>query len=293
MQRDGGALTMRGDVLTPGLPDYWPVIDGCLKNPRLWRERRQRPSWMPRHIPSDHLPRFWHREPGLWLPLSCAIAHDNAAYGGFTGASSLTFSFTVGAGSNRLICVYVNANTSDDVSGATFNSVATTLINKGAFTANRWTYLFYLLNPDSGAHNVVVSGVAGYISAVVSSYTGVLQSDQPDAQATKMNSSGAITSMTTTLTTVADNCWTVLGGRWAVGNIAAGAGTTQRAEDNDFNSFGIFDSNGAITPAGSASLIITGTSDERVNSCMASFKPAGAAESGIGAKLIFRNRDYV
>jgi len=69
--------------------------------------------------------------------------------------------------------------------------------------ASPTTYLYYLINPATGAHNVVVSaGGSTIITACSASYTGAKQSAQPDAH-TKAASN------TTTLTVSHPGSWIV------------------------------------------------------------------------------------
>ena len=205
-----------------------------------------------------------------------AIAFDAATNGGSTGSgTSHTFAHTTGVGSNRLLVVQVTGdnNPGDVITGVTYNSVSMTLVTKN-LTAGRAQYMFYLLNPDSGANNVVISASATiYISSMAASYTGVGQSGQPDASNTCSESGSTLTC---TVTTVADNSWTVLVG--GNGNGAtAGAGTTVRVQKGNENGNFIADSNADITPAGSTSLIITNDGAGDYEGIMASFSPPAVA----------------
>ena len=139
------------------------------------------------------------------------------------------------------------------MTGATYNGVAMTLVVKFQSAGWRWMYLFYLAAPATGAHTLTVNWTGStYCEINAASYTGVSQTGQPGANATNSNS-GAST-LTSTVTTVADNSWCVLLGGGQSGTIAAGAGTTRRATTLVG---GILDSAAAITPAGSSSLTHT------------------------------------
>ncbi len=200
-----------------------------------------------------------------------SIALDNAAYLGFA-VGNLTTAYTV-TGSNPILFVGVNGSTnSDDVTGVTYNGVSMTLVDKnlqgGAF---RYIYVFALVGPATGSHNVVVSTVGNFTQAIAVSYTGASQTGQPDAHGTANESPTFFA--TVTLTTVADNDWTVILGHGP--SIAPQTGTTQRAIDTDFASILMGDSNGAITPPGSTSMSVS--SSGAPDAIMAAFKPAGGA----------------
>lgn len=207
-----------------------------------------------------------------------AIAFVGAADGGNNGGStaSLTFSYTVGSGANRLLSVCVTGDTTvDDVTGATYNGVSMSLIAKIQATAGtRWSYSFYLLAPASGAHNVVISaGSSHFLLAGAADYSGVNASGQPDATATNSINIPA-SSMSTSVTTVANNDWAILcENGFSSGPPTAGAGSTVRAVDAAFGTWGIFDSNGPITPAGSYSMTTGYGSVSDITHVIGAFKP--------------------
>lgn len=198
-----------------------------------------------------------------------AIARDASTDWGSTTATSLTFSHTC-TGSNLVLFVGVRGDgSSDTITGVTYNGVAMTKIIGHNDWSNRWTYLWYLIAPATGAHNVVITSSSSVlINGNASSYTGCKQSWVPDASA-KNNASS--TTITTSVTTIADNCRTVLIGTTNV-NQAASTGSTQRTLSSD-TAFWLYDSNAALTPAWSKSMIITATS-WGMNTVIASFAPA-------------------
>lgn len=218
----------------------------------------------------------------MWLPhylrspaldgSAAAIAFDSSAQDTNIGASPRTWTHTC-TGNNRLLTVIsIGSVGVDDVSGVTYNGVAMTSAVKIQLPGgSRWVTLWYLLNPASGANTVSVNGSA-QCSGLSASYTGVKQSGQPDATAS--NSSAGATSLATTLTTIADNCWTVGGVLYNNPTVGVGAGTTRRQLWSLVANFENFDSNGAITPPGSTSLNSTCTTSGPVGQVMASFSPA-------------------
>lgn len=140
-----------------------------------------------------------------------AIAYVEGTSGGAGATNALTITtFTISSGSN--LCLVVGAAANDgvagdrDVSSITWNGVALT---KGAESDDTAefdnTEIWFLLNPDTGNHNLVVTcgGTCTIISAVVAVYSGVKQTGQPDA--TDVEDEASAASTTSTITTVADN----------------------------------------------------------------------------------------
>ena len=213
-----------------------------------------------------------------------AIAFDAATNGGWD-ESSLTFPHTT-SGNDRILFVYAVAYDSPDgdvLTGITYGGVAMTPIDKKGMQATVMGYLYYLINPATDENDVIVSSSsADYLQAGAVSYTGAKQSGQPDASTTALSTD---TSVTTTLTTVADNSWTVIGSHQATG---VGAGTTKRVDISPtITEAVIADSNGAITPAGSTSLVTTFTSSASQARVMASFAPAAEATTTSNFFLLF------
>lgn len=215
-----------------------------------------------------------------------AIAFVAGADGGNnTGGTGLTYSYTCGSGANRLLVVGVAGDaTVDDVTGVTYAGVSMTLAAKKAATGtnNRVSYLFYLLAPATGANNVVISAsTAHYILSGAADYTGVKQSAQPDATATA-NGTGSVLLLTSSVTTVANNSWAILleNGYGSNTPPTASTGVTRRTFDAVFGGWGLFDSNAAITPAGSYSMTTQRTNaSDTITHVGASFQPdtGGAA----------------
>ncbi len=214
-----------------------------------------------------------------------AIAFDNAVDGGFTVAgTSLTYSFTATTTANRILIVSTVGTTgaNDLISGITYNSVALTKVATIMPSGGRWLGTWYLLNPSSGANNVVVTASStDVIVSQATSYAGVKQSANPDVSTTTSVGSG--TSLTSTLTTLADNAWTVLVGSENDGQIAAGTGTTFRVSSNA--SFGTLDSNAPITPAGSTSLQATWSLSASGAGIMVSLAPVASTSTLVSPKM--------
>ena len=185
-----------------------------------------------------------------------AIAYDNSAQG-TTTTNPLTYSHTT-AGSDRILFVGVRWYQGDNLTSVTYAGVAMTQINKRQDNAgnNAYTYLYYLINPASGANNVVVTGTGNpniRIDSVSASYTGADQSAQPDSSNSQSSTSSTMTMSTTV---VASNCWLV-GISSNFRATSPGAGTTERQEIAG-DPFAIDDSNGTVG-TGSQSLQWTQT----------------------------------
>jgi hypothetical protein len=103
------------------------------------------------------------------------IAFDAATSTNGT-ASSFTFSHTVGTGQDRILIVSVAFNSSTgSVSSVTYNSISMTkaISRQGAAAVLR-TEIWYLLNPSTGANNVIATLSASTRTIIGSaSYTGV------------------------------------------------------------------------------------------------------------------------
>jgi hypothetical protein len=203
-----------------------------------------------------------------------AIAPDAQGQGYILAGSSLTWSHTC-SGSDRILWVQCARDaTVDNITGVTYNGVAMTLLDKQTNSTDRIEYVFYLIAPDTGTHDVVVSASLAVPSIFgnSSSYTGAKQSGVPDAS-TKQSISGS--PYTTSLTTIADNCWTILFTTTSATTPVASTGSTLRASNGTVGGEKIFDSNGPITPAGNYDMLVTGNGGA-IGFIMASFAPAGA-----------------
>ncbi len=222
-----------------------------------------------------------------------SIAFDAAVNKTDASGTSQTFSHTCGSGSNRILFVGTRINTtSDNVTGITYGGVAMTRIN--TVTRNNVTvddparnYLYYLVNPSTGANNVVISssGSVGF-SSLSASYTGASQTGVPDASNTNAHTGADVSdSITTSVTTNADNCWAICTiDNNSSNSVTANGGTTLRCGTASYT---MGDNNAAKTPAGSVSLGASAfTASANSSACMASFAPF-VAPSANGDFLMF------
>ncbi len=210
-----------------------------------------------------------------------AISFDAATDGGLaSAATSLTYAHTVGTGSNRILFVGTWGDTTDVITGATYAGVNMTLIGKVQCPADRWAYLFYLVNPASGANNVVVSASTSIvIASQCASYAGVKQSGQPDASST--NTAAAVASYSQSVTTVAANCWAILFIRESAGRTTTAGANTVIREDST-NGAHLYDTGSPLATPGTDTMNISAfqTASPNVGGIMASFSPAVATSGG-------------
>lgn len=204
-----------------------------------------------------------------------AISFDsaNTTFKTVSGSSSDSLAHTC-TGSNRYLLVAM-LDYVPNVTGVTYAGVSMTEIDNGAVSGDVTIRVFGLANPASGSNNITVtaSGSATFVYGGVS-YAGVSQVTTPDNK-TKSLLTSQSSPFTTTLSTVADNCWTMLFVRNPTANITAGTGSTFRASDAgiDGRTIGFYDSNASITPAGSTSMGVTFSGSSTIGTIMVSIAP--------------------
>lgn len=139
-----------------------------------------------------------------------AIAYDATAHGNTAGATSLTFSHTCGTGANRILWVSFRVGSNSDLpTGVTYGGIAMTqAIKRNDASGTQYAYLYYLVNPATGANNVVITlSLSASIVSASASYTGAKQSGQPDASGS--NGAAPGTSVSTSITVVAASSWVI------------------------------------------------------------------------------------
>ncbi len=209
------------------------------------------------------------------LATGCPIAFDAATDGGSSTGTSKTYSHTC-TGSNLILFVGVIGDvTNDNVTGVTYAGTAMTKVNGVLIPGNRYMTLWYLSNPSTGANNVVVSASSSIlIGSGAVSYTGTDQTQVLDTDIIRnTNTVNPGTSITTSVTTVTDNCWVM---NFTAANsslVTAGTGTTARKIDSATYGWLLGDNNAPKTPAGSVSETVGITSNVAAGMLMASFAP--------------------
>lgn len=220
------------------------------------------------------------RRAGLAFPVAApAVANQGAPSGAatFDAAATLaygattTFTHVCGVGAS-VLWVFLRADTAA-VTGVTYNGVAMTLATSVTATGNY--YLFYLINPAAGSHTVSIAVSGSSVGGGSASYTGTNTTGIPDATNTGATSG---TTLTTAVTTVADNCLAVVGVADRSGtNPTASTNATSRAVPGGGASMTLFESTAAKTPPGSQSISATVTAASSAISLMASFPPAAGS----------------
>jgi hypothetical protein len=173
-----------------------------------------------------------------------------------------------------------NFSGADDITAPTYNGVSATLVDKKGFNTlaspTNYAYLYYLVAPATGSNTLSCTRTnttsTMFLDCVT--YTGASQTGVPDASITGGTDDAA--TVTTSVTSVADNCWTVISAG-SQRQITASSGVTVRAGSNTNQVIG--DSNAAITPAGSSSIVLalSGESSRLTGTIMASFAPVSAS----------------
>ena len=217
-----------------------------------------------------------------------AIAQVNgaAAYRS-TGATSHTFAFDSGLGSDKATAIFIRTYGSDSASGVTYGGTAMTQVNKQAQgTSGDYGYMYYLPASTNGSNNFVVSlSASERIQWAASSYSGVLQSDV-DGDATNKTSGTSGTTASVALTSIADNCWHIFGYVHNAGATDSGSNYTARGYDNSNGTVGIGDNNSAKTPAGSLTQSVTWTGAQQYAAISMTIAPSATASTATTSSLL-------
>jgi hypothetical protein len=173
-----------------------------------------------------------------------AIAFDNAH--GDDSATLNGVSYTMGVGSDGALFVLVFTNLSATIVSITYGGVSMT--QQGVRTQGSFKeWYFTLLNPPTGTNSFTTSTNGLFSSDYeVISHTGV-----GSIESATNNSASSGTGLSLAFTTVADGCWSVMGGyATAGGNNSGGSNFTIRSSN-----FSIFiGDNGPISPAGAVTM---------------------------------------
>lgn len=219
---------------------------------------------------------FWYRDdPGVWLPLSCAItAVANGT--GNSGGDPSPYAFSFASGTCDLIVVGFDCATAG-TTGVTFNGVAMTKTDGITVSGTDTIELWWIVG-QSGTHNISIAytgtpqhrvGAASYLGA---------NSSQPDAHGTNSGASEATTAIP--LTIANDQSWMVAMCHDTNDNtLTASTGATERAAPQSYAK--LFDSNGGLSTG--AQTISVAHVNGSLKSAEASFKPVGGATRGLFA----------
>lgn len=279
-------------------PHLGMLADVCLRDPSLWREPSRRPSWVP-DAPalSPKVPRhYWRKDPGLWVPLSCAfslIASEGASSldsvtvtppsKDTTGANLIVAFVSAGYATNgTLTDTKSNSYTqATPVTGPGFN-VGSLFYAAGSLTVGSGHALTYDVSPGGGL----------YPALCWAAFSGAASSplDQEN------QNSGASTPLVTgSVTPSEDDELLVTGLGWDQNATSSINSSFTKTTDAPYNAgtglaasmaYLIQTSASAVNPAWSLS------AGQNPVTAIATFK-AASGPAVTGAKIIFRNRNYV
>ena len=141
-----------------------------------------------------------------------AIAFDAKSKGNAAATNTITVAHTC-TGSNLILIV--NAISREDVTGSTFtgityNGVALTQLSTQTQSTAWIQDVWYLINPSTGANNIIASLSAASTDGIVisaASYTGVKQTSPFTTAGQDSNTSAS--SLSASTTTSVDNSWVV------------------------------------------------------------------------------------
>lgn len=223
-----------------------------------------------------------------------AIAIDSID-AGFFDNSGTTTTFTLAhtcTGSNLTLVVFAVIIQPFLFTGITYNGVAMTLqsSNTTALTNEYNSYIFTLINPPTGTHNIVatsnsnIGGTSHQMTMWGASYTGTSQT-AIDSSVTVYNIVSASPASVST-TVVASNCWITGFAADANGTTyTAGSGTTTHVAQNHNMMLG--DSNGTVgTGTQTLNWATTATGDHQSRGVV-SLAPSAAAGGGGNFLLFF------
>lgn len=204
-----------------------------------------------------------------------AIAFNTALTGYVGSATSKTLTIAPSGTADLLLAFVMTTNASYTISSITWAGGADFSGTKvGPATVSSFKqYAAYLAAPTTGSNNLVVTiSSAGEIYCAGLFYDGAKQTGIFD------NSALNTSSLVQPITTIADNCWTVCSALADAGALASSTNSTTRSTIQN-TAWGVFDSNGAVTPAGSFTMTQTGSGSK--GGVIVSFAPATAATSQI------------
>lgn len=198
----------------------------------------------------------------LPFPYLYAISRDtNNADSGAT-SSSRTQTLTC-SGSDRILLGFPYHDTGGlSISAFTYDSVSMGAAVGTTTTANGSFYSYALVAPNTtaGASLSVTLGGSTYVFINAISYTGALQTGQPDAHnETSDAASGA--SISTSVTTVASKCWIAGASRHDNVGTISGTNSFTLVAQSGANGTAVLDTNGVIDPAGATTVGSSSTSN--------------------------------
>ncbi len=190
-----------------------------------------------------------------------SIAFDSITFGSIVNpGTSQTFAAANSNASIILVGIQNGGSNTNNITAVTYAGVALTKItsiNAAALLGQQWDYWF-LAGPATGTNNVVITGnVSAVINGGCVFYTGSSLTGQPDAGPTSnLQATGGTN--TSTVVSVADNCWQIVTGGDSGNTNSAASGALRGNAPGGALYF--YDSGGPIHPAGSNNVVINTSS---------------------------------
>lgn len=218
-----------------------------------------------------------------------AIAYDTSASGNANPGSSVTVPMTVTGSNTLLLNGVVTNDTTDKVTGSTWNGTPLTRLDaQQAATTGFYGFIYYIVGAETGTHNLVTSrSDSNLIGSMAVSYTGVSQTGFPDSSAKGTDTSGDYTATTNV---VASNSWFFVNTRSNDGDGAVAISVGVKRQ----NQFGgdfvmVTDSNGTVG-TGAQSTTYTSSPGGEAYWLMCSFAPYVASVGEATSSTPFVNR---
>ncbi len=233
--------------------------------------------------------KFWYREPGLWLPLSCAITVVSSTHAASSDGNAVTTTGINTSGADFLVLsldafngILPIGNPSDS-NGNTWNNLTTHVCNGGNVSG----FISYAINPTVGSGHTFTFGANLTFPAIcVAAFSGLDTATPFDGQENGNDNINAITGSTGSITPVNNDALVI-----AVWNALDGATQASPISPVEYDPPLEFQlSDGTITHVG-ASLayrvfvgapsaqnpVFSWTATCRHWAAIASFKPAGTS----------------
>lgn len=211
-----------------------------------------------------------------------AVAFD-AGSGGQVASNTVLNITHVCTGSNLCLVVGVGSpNSGDQITGATYNGVAMTLV-RAEGVAQQWVKLYRLVAPATGSHTLAIStSPASFMEAVAASFTGVDQTTPSDDNQGSNNGSQTSPSTVTVTCSTGGAAFDFMTNRTTADSVTKGGSQTQVSTQQDdgiaigVGSYWVHD--------GSTAMSWTWASSTRVNTHAAlALKAVAAAGGALGS----------
>lgn len=210
------------------------------------------------------------------------ITSNSSAKGLTTSTGTLSYTHVVAAGSNITVGFFPWTQNGDLVTSVDLDGVqSATFVTKLNTRASREEYFYILPGVSAGSHtvNVHTTGTPGRTECVSEALNGASQSTTPDA--THFVAMGTANPYVCTMTTIADNCWIMMG--IDTGGSGAGSASCVLLQDNTPTGAMILYDNSNVAPvhpAGSTTLNVGNSSAGTNIAMMVSIAPIVSAVNG-------------